>query len=75
MGTVCHTEQALPSLVERLPVAHSPLLFFLKEEQMVSVQHLLEVSVCLLGICCVLCVVSCMRSSLLRHYSWTRQAA
>uniref|UniRef100_A0A3B5K945 TMEM248/TMEM219 domain-containing protein n=1 Tax=Takifugu rubripes TaxID=31033 RepID=A0A3B5K945_TAKRU len=43
------------------------------QEQMVSVHHLLEVSVCLLGICCVLCVVSCMRFSLLHHYSWTRQ--
>lgn len=32
------------------------------------VQHLLEVSVCLLGVCTVLCLAACMTHSLRRHH-------
>lgn len=41
-----------------------------QEEQNVAVRHLLEVSVCLLGVCVILCVAASMRHSLIRRYHW-----
>nr|XP_046243273.1 transmembrane protein 248 isoform X2 [Scatophagus argus] len=41
-----------------------------KEEQTVAVRHLLEASVCLLGICLVLCLAACLTHSFTRCYHW-----
>ncbi|XP_036953410.1 transmembrane protein 248 [Acanthopagrus latus] len=41
-----------------------------KEEQSVAVRHLLEVSMCLLGICVILCVIACLTQSAIRRYNW-----
>ncbi|XP_073323079.1 transmembrane protein 248 [Pagrus major] len=41
-----------------------------KEEQGVAVRHLLEVSVCLLGVCLILCVVASLTQSVMRRYNW-----
>ncbi|XP_028270341.1 transmembrane protein 248 [Parambassis ranga] len=42
-----------------------------QEEQSVAVRHLLEVSVCLLGICLILCLTASLTQSLTRRYHWT----
>ncbi|XP_045891815.1 transmembrane protein 248 isoform X2 [Micropterus dolomieu] len=42
-----------------------------QEEQSVAVQHLLEVSVCLLGVCLILCLSASMKHSLIRRNNWT----
>ncbi len=34
------------------------------------VQHLLEVSVCLLGVCLILCLAASLTPSLIRRYPW-----
>uniref|UniRef100_UPI0037E8EFE9 transmembrane protein 248 n=1 Tax=Semicossyphus pulcher TaxID=241346 RepID=UPI0037E8EFE9 len=41
-----------------------------QEERTVAVRHLLEVSVCLLGVCVILCLAACMTHSLLRRPHW-----
>lgn len=35
-----------------------------------AVRHLLEVSMCLLGICVILCVIACLTQSAIRRYNW-----
>lgn len=35
-----------------------------------AVRHLLEVSVCLLGVCLILCLAASMTHSLVRRYHW-----
>lgn len=35
-----------------------------------AVQHLLEVSVCLLGVCLILCIAACQPHALKRHNQW-----
>lgn len=35
-----------------------------------AVQHLLEASVCLLGVCFILCLAASMTQSLTRRYHW-----
>lgn len=39
-------------------------------ERRVAVRHLLEVSVCLLGVCVILCLVASMTHSLVRRHHW-----
>ncbi|XP_030593804.1 transmembrane protein 248 [Archocentrus centrarchus] len=41
-----------------------------EEEQGVAVQHLLEVSVCLLGVCFMLCLAACQPHTLKRRSQW-----
>ncbi|XP_070760953.1 transmembrane protein 248 [Enoplosus armatus] len=41
-----------------------------QEEQSVAVRHLLEVSVCLLGVCLMLCLAASMTHSLVRRNYW-----
>ncbi|XP_039476793.1 transmembrane protein 248-like [Oreochromis aureus] len=41
-----------------------------QEEQSVAVQHLLEVSVCLLGVCLMLCIAACQPHALKRRNQW-----
>ncbi|KAM8886205.1 transmembrane protein 248 [Spinachia spinachia] len=41
-----------------------------QEEQSVAVRHLLEVGVCLLGVCLILCVAASITHSLNRRYQW-----
>lgn len=41
-----------------------------QEEQGVAVRHLLDASVCLLGICLILCLAASMTHSLVRRYHW-----
>ncbi|KAL6114264.1 tmem219 [Pungitius sinensis] len=41
-----------------------------QEEQSVAVRHLLEVGVCLLGVCLILCVTASITHSLNRRYHW-----
>ncbi|XP_056232316.1 insulin-like growth factor-binding protein 3 receptor [Seriola aureovittata] len=41
-----------------------------QEEQTVAVHHLLEVSVCLLGVCVMLCLAASLTRSLTRRYHW-----
>ncbi|KAF3850877.1 hypothetical protein F7725_012649 [Dissostichus mawsoni] len=41
-----------------------------QEERNVAVRHLLEVSVCLLGVCLVLCVAASLTQSLIRRHHW-----
>lgn len=41
-----------------------------QEEQSVAVHHLLEVSLCLLGVCLILCVAASLTHSLVRRYHW-----
>ncbi|KAM6945126.1 insulin-like growth factor-binding protein 3 receptor [Lycodopsis pacificus] len=42
-----------------------------QEEQSVAVRHLLEFSVCLLGVCLILCVAASSTHSLIRRYHWS----
>ncbi|XP_029999846.1 transmembrane protein 248 isoform X2 [Sphaeramia orbicularis] len=41
-----------------------------KEDQRVAVQHLIEVSVFLLGVCLIICLVGSLTTSLTRRYQW-----
>ncbi|XP_074494186.1 transmembrane protein 248 isoform X1 [Sebastes fasciatus] len=41
-----------------------------QEEQSVAVRHMLEVSVCLLGVCLILCVAASLTHSLVRRHHW-----
>ncbi|XP_044052779.1 transmembrane protein 248 [Siniperca chuatsi] len=41
-----------------------------QEEESVAARHLLEVSVCLLGVCLILCLAACMTRSLIRRTYW-----
>lgn len=41
-----------------------------KEEQSVAVRHLLEASVCLLGVCLILSLAASLTQSLIRRYPW-----
>ncbi|XP_071338940.1 transmembrane protein 248 [Trachinotus anak] len=41
-----------------------------QDEQNVAVHHLLEVSVCLLGVCSVLCLAASLKRSPARRYHW-----
>ncbi|XP_068461217.1 transmembrane protein 248 [Clinocottus analis] len=41
-----------------------------QEEQSVAVRHLLEVSLCLLGVCVILCLAASTTHSLTRRYHW-----
>ncbi|XP_070690193.1 transmembrane protein 248 [Pempheris klunzingeri] len=41
-----------------------------QEEQTVAVRHLLEVSVCLLGVCLILCLAASLTHSLTRRHHW-----
>ncbi|XP_040010102.1 transmembrane protein 248 [Xiphias gladius] len=41
-----------------------------QEERSVAVRHLLEVSVCLLGVCLILCLTASLTHSLIRHHPW-----
>lgn len=40
------------------------------EEQSVAVRHVLEVSVCILGVCLLLCLAASLRNSLTRRHHW-----
>ncbi|XP_029367146.1 transmembrane protein 248 isoform X2 [Echeneis naucrates] len=65
----------LPSTSETCYSLHStyePTLTVMltKEEQSVAVQHLLEVSVCLLGVCFLLCLSAGLTRSFSRNYHW-----
>lgn len=41
-----------------------------QEERNVAVRHLLEVSVCLLGVCVILCLAASLTHSLVRRHHW-----
>lgn len=41
-----------------------------QEEQIVAVRHLMEVSVCLIGVCLILCFAASLTHSLMRRYHW-----
>ncbi|XP_069565630.1 transmembrane protein 248 [Brachyistius frenatus] len=41
-----------------------------QEEQSVAVRHLLEVSMCLLGVCLILCLAASLTHSLTHRYHW-----
>lgn len=41
-----------------------------QDERNVAVRHLMEVSVCLLGVCLVLCVAASLTQSLIRRHHW-----
>lgn len=41
-----------------------------QEEQSVAVRHMLEVSVCLLGVCLIVCVAASLTHSLVRRHHW-----
>lgn len=41
-----------------------------RDEQNVAVRHLLEVSVCLLGVCLILCLCASLTRSLTQRYHW-----
>ncbi|XP_020505552.2 transmembrane protein 248 [Labrus bergylta] len=48
----------------------SLIVMLTPEERSVAARHLLEVSVCLLGVCGILCLAACMTHSLVRRHYW-----
>ncbi|KAM7019060.1 transmembrane protein 248 [Tautogolabrus adspersus] len=48
----------------------SLIVMLTQEERSVAVRHLLEVSVCLLGVCGILCLAASMTHSLVRRHYW-----